>query len=258
MGEDMVNGKGTAREKELLAAVDVAELIGVKETTIYRWCKEGKLPCLKVGKHWRVRREALEDFLRRSERPSTLVGQLRAFLEVPDNVLAIIQNIDLMHRLDVAYFQVGDAHGGMLVKFYGGEDAPADELRAEFEKNGLEVGRLEREGRFLMRPEKDPLGGGREDELAQLLEEEGEKGRTVWACFNWAMQVDLDTALEQQERLTELVDARHLVVKTAALEEALDEWPAAALRRAQSSHSATILFSESGLSLSRATPMPPS
>jgi len=47
----MNNGKGTAREKELLAAVDVAEMIGVKETTVYKWCKEGKLPCLKVGKH---------------------------------------------------------------------------------------------------------------------------------------------------------------------------------------------------------------
>jgi excisionase family DNA binding protein len=254
----MENGKGTSREKELLAAVDVAELIGVKETTIYRWCKEGKLPCLKVGKHWRVRRGALEDFLRRSERPTTLVGQLSSFLQVPDNVFAITQNVDLMHRLDVAYFQVGDAHGGILVKFYGGEDAPADELRAEFEKNGLEVGRLEQEGRFLMRPETDPLGGGRREELAQLLEEEGEKGRTVWACFNWAMQVDLETALEQQKRLTELVDARHLVVKTAAIEEAIDDWPASVLRRAQSSHSATILFSEDRLSLSRATPMPPS
>jgi excisionase family DNA binding protein len=254
----MVNGKGTARETELLAAVDVAELIGVKETTIYRWCKEGKLPCLKVGKHWRVRRGALEDFLRRSERPTTLVGQLSSFLQVPDNVFAITQNVDLMHRLDVAYFQVGDAQGGILVKFYGGEDAPADELRAEFEKNGLEVGRLEQEGRFLMRPETDPLGGGRREELAQLLEEEGEKGRTVWACFNWAMQVDLETALEQQKRLTELVDARHLVVKTAAIEEAIDDWPASVLRRAQSSHSATILFSEDRLSLSRATPMPPS
>ncbi|MCA1851601.1 MAG: hypothetical protein LC647_04190, partial [Beggiatoa sp.] len=72
------------------------------------------------------------------------------------------------------------------------------------------------------------------------------------------MQVDLETALEQQERLTELVDARQLVVKTAALEEASDEWSAAALRQAHSTHSATILFSERGLSLSRATPMPPS
>ena len=245
-------------EKDLLGAEDVAELMGVKETTVWRWCREGNLPCLKVGKHWRVRREALEDFLRRSERSATLVGQLRSFLQVPDNVLAIAQNIDLLHRLDAAFFQVGDAQGGLLVKFYGGEEHSEDELRTEFEQNGLEVGRLEREGRLLMRPEKDPLGGGRQDELARLLEEVSEKGRTVWASFDWVMQVDLETALEQQERLTELVDARQLVVKTAALEEALDEWPASALRRVQFSHSATILFSESGLSLSRATPMPPS
>ena len=70
------------------------------------------------------------------------------------------------------------------------------------------------------------------------------------------MEVDLDTALEQQERLAELVDTRQLVVKTAALDEAIDEWSSAELRRALSSHSATILATESGLSLSRATPMP--
>ena len=247
-----------ALEKELLGAEDVAKLMGVKETTVWRWCREGHLPCLKVGKHWRIRRETLEEFLKRSERSTTLVGQLSSFLQVPDSVLAIAQNLDILHRLDAAFFQVGEAHGGLLVKFFGGENTPAEELRAEFEKNGFEVRRLEREGRFLMRPEEDPLGSGRGDELARLLEEVGEKGHTVWASFNWVRQVDPETALEQQERLTELVDARHLVVKTAALDEAIEEWPAAALRRAQSSHSATILASESGLSLSRATPMPPS
>jgi hypothetical protein len=108
-----------------------------------------------------------------------------------------------------------------------------------------------------MRPEEDPLEG-REEVLGRLVEERASKGRTVWASFNWVKQVDLDTALEQQERLTEIVDARQLVVKSAALEEAIDEWSSAELRRAQSSHSATILASESGLSLSRATPMPPS
>jgi len=41
------DSKSTARETELLAATDVAELIGIKETTVYKWCKEGKLPCLK-------------------------------------------------------------------------------------------------------------------------------------------------------------------------------------------------------------------
>ncbi len=245
-------------KKELLSAKDVADLMGVKETTVWRWCREGTLPCLKVGKHWRVRPQALEDFLRRSERPTTLVGQLRSFLQVPDNVLGIAQNLDVLHRLDAAFFQVGDAHGGLLVKFYGGEDAPEDELRAALENYGLEVERLEREGRLLMRPEEDPLGSGRVDELARLLDEAGGEGRTVWASFNWVTQVSLETALEQQERLAELVDARQLVVKTAALEEALDEWSLAELRRAQSSHSATILASESWLSLNRATPMPPS
>ena len=40
----MQDGESTARETELLAATDVASLIGVKETTVYRWCKEGRLP----------------------------------------------------------------------------------------------------------------------------------------------------------------------------------------------------------------------
>jgi excisionase family DNA binding protein len=244
-----------SEKKELLGAEDVAELMGVKEGTVWRWCREGRLPCLKVGKHWRIRREAFEDFLRRSERPTTLTGQLSSFLQVPDNVLAIAQNLDMLHRLDAAFFGVGEARGGLLVKFYGGEDTPADELRADFEENGLEVGRLERQGRFLMRPEEDPLGG-RGDALKGLLEEEGEKERSVWASFNWVRQIDSDTALEQQEKLTELVDAEQLVVKTAAIAEAIDEWPAADLRRTQTSHSATILASESELSLSRVTPMP--
>src|SRR5215210_1220865 len=118
----MENGKGTTRETELLAATDVAGMIGVKETTVYRWCKEGKLPCLKVGKHWRVRREALEDFLKSSERPVTLVGQLDSFLRVPDNVLAIVQNLDILHHQDASFFRVGEARNGLLVKFYAGEE----------------------------------------------------------------------------------------------------------------------------------------
>jgi hypothetical protein len=80
----------------------------------------------------------------------------------------------------------------------------------------------------------------------------------VWASFDWVRPVELQTALEQQKRLAELVDASQLVVKTAAIEEALDEWPASQLRRVQSAHSAIILASEDGLSLSRATPMPAS
>jgi excisionase family DNA binding protein len=242
--------------KELLSAEDVAALLGIKETTVWRWCREGHLPCLKVGKHWRIRRQVLEDFLERSERSGTLVGQLGTFLRVPDNVLAIAQNLDLLHRLDAAFFRVGEAWGGLLVKFYGGEKDSPGELIAQFEENGLAAKRLRREGRLLMRPEEDPLGG-REGQLERLIEEGVGDGRTVWASFDWVRQVDLETALDQQEKLAGIVGARQLVVKTAALEEAIDGWSSTAFRRAQSLHSGYILAYESGLSLSRATPMPP-
>ena len=253
----MDNGKrSTALETELLAATDVARLLGVKETTVYRWCKEGELSCLKVGKHWRIRREALEDFLRRSESPKTLAGQLSSFLREPDSVLAIAQNRDILHRLDAAFFKVGESRGGLLVKFYAGEESPEEELLSDFERNGLEARRLKRDGQLLMRIEEDPLGGRREDALTRIIEEEAGEGHTVWASFNWVKPVELEQAIEQQKRLAEVIDIRRLVVKTAALEEAIDEWTPSKLRQVQSAHSALILASEGRLSLSRATPMP--
>ena len=257
----MQDGKGTISGTELLAAEDVAGLVRVKKTTVYKWCKEGKLPCLKVGKYWRVRRGALEDFLDRSEHPATLARQLDSFLRVPDNVLAIAQNVGLLHRLDSAFFRVGEARGGLLAKFYAGEETSEGDLIADFERNGLEAGRLRREGRLLMRPEEEPQDGSQDgtrgDQLGRLLEEGGE-GLSVWASFDWVRPTDLHTVLKQQQRLSDLLDTRNLVIKTAAIEDAIDHWPGSSLRRAQSTHSVIILASEEELSMSRATPMPPS
>jgi excisionase family DNA binding protein len=241
-----------------LAVADVAGMIGVKESTVYRWCSEGKLPCLKIGYHWRIRRGVLEDFLKQSERPGTLVGQLNSFLRVPDSVLAIAQNIDILHRLDAAFFRVGEARGGLLIKFYAGEEHSEEELLLDFVQNGLEASRLKRQGRLLMRAEEEPSSGSRWRQLAQLIEQKGGFGRTVWASFDWVKPIQLETVLEQQRQLSELVDARQLVVKTAAIEEAIDEWKASQLRRVQNMHSAMIVASEEELLLSHATPMPPS
>src|SRR5215208_6741527 len=198
----MPESENTARETGLLVAAEVAELIGIKETTVYRWCNEGKLPCLKIGNHWRIRRGVLEDFLKESGRPRTLLGQLDSFLRVPDSVLAIAQNIDILHRLDAAFFRVGEARGGLLVKFYAGEEHSEEELLLDFEQNGLEAERLKRQGRLLMRAEEEPSSGSRGEQLGRLIEEEGSEGMTVWSSFNWVKPVDLNTALEQQKRLT--------------------------------------------------------
>jgi excisionase family DNA binding protein len=250
--------KGFGRGKHLLNVADVAEYLGVEQTTVQRWCREGSLPGMKIGKAWRIRREALEEFLKRSERSETLVGRLRSFLEVPDNVLAIAQDREMMHRLDAAFFRVGEARGGRLIKYAGGEPWDSlDDARADLEPHGLEVARLEEEGRFRFACEPDPQRG-RTEELRRLLSEEADGGRSVWVSFNWAAQIDLDAALKQQEALQEVVEEGELVVKTAVLEEVADEWPGKMLRRAQVLHLGTIWLSESGLALSRVTPPPSS
>ena len=243
--------------KDLMGVEEVAGYLGVGRVTVYRWCREGRLPCLKVGKSWRVRRGALEDFLKRGERPSNLVGQLGGFLEVPDNVLGIAQNPALLHLLDAAFFRVGEARGGLLVKFSGGEMGTSDaKLRGALEENGLEVGRLEGEGRFRVVPERSPLGG-RAEALRRLVEE-ASSGRSVWASFDWTEAVDLETALGQQEEMAELVGGSQLVVKTAVLEEVADAWPPEEQRRAWSAHAGRIWLSERGLALGRFVPLSPS
>ena len=51
-------------EKELVDSEEVAEYLGVEQTTVQRWCRSGQLRCVKIGRDWRIRRDALEDFLK--------------------------------------------------------------------------------------------------------------------------------------------------------------------------------------------------
>ena len=57
-------------DKEVLKVRAVAGYMGVGQVTVHRWCREGRVPCSKVGKSWRIRRETLEGFLSRGNVPS--------------------------------------------------------------------------------------------------------------------------------------------------------------------------------------------
>jgi excisionase family DNA binding protein len=235
---------------ELLEVPQIARYLKVSDVTVYRWCKEGRLPCLKLGHHWRVRRSALNAFLERGEHSATLFGQLRSFYHVPDNVLAIVQTPELLFGLDAAFFGVGEVRGGKLVKFHGPQTAASiEELRTQLKGTGLGVEHLEGEGR---------LRFVREDAeaLRRIYDEEvNEKGHTLWASFDWTKDVDLDEALERQRELMRFVADRQLVVQTAILEEDTDEWPPPLGRRAQLVHSGTAWLSEAGLATSRVEPV---
>ena len=240
---------------ELLGVDEVAAYLGVGPVTIHRWCRDGKLPCIKLGKSWRIRRGAVDDFLRRRERGGTLQEQLDAFITVPDHVVAMAEDLDLLRRLDSAFFRVGEARGGFLVKFYGGEEASADELREEFERNGLDTRRLEAQGRMRLTGEQS-LEEGRAAALRALLQERSAEGQSIWASFNMVQTDGVEEALREQEELADLVDSNRLVIKAAAVQGGMDEWPPEAQRRLQQMGRGLIWASRSRLMLSRGTPMP--
>jgi excisionase family DNA binding protein len=54
-----LRGRGEGRHREddvaLLSAEEAAERLGVDRATVWRWCREGRIPCLKIGRLWRVR-----------------------------------------------------------------------------------------------------------------------------------------------------------------------------------------------------------
>jgi excisionase family DNA binding protein len=242
-------------DNELLSAEEVARSLGVEPVTIYRWCRQGRLPCLKPGKSWRIRRAALEAFLRRSERRQSLSAHLGAFFEVPDQVLAVAEDAALLRHLDAAFFQSGEARGGLLVKLYNPKAAPQRALAAAFRQHGLDIEQLQAAGRFQWCPVAAPEEGAAV--LRQFLAKEATGERHIWVQIDWAEGIPLDAALQQQAALAELVAVYPLVVTTGVIEPAAETWPPAQQQwQLLETLRGVVRFARAGLMLSRVVSPP--
>lgn len=51
-----------AKDIEVYTLKEIEDLLHVTRRTLYNWIKGGKLRAFRVGKEWRVTREALEEF----------------------------------------------------------------------------------------------------------------------------------------------------------------------------------------------------
>ncbi|MCD6520513.1 MAG: helix-turn-helix domain-containing protein [Anaerolineae bacterium] len=49
----------------LLNVKQVAQYLQLKESTIYSWAQDGKIPAIKIGRTWRFRRSDLNAWLER-------------------------------------------------------------------------------------------------------------------------------------------------------------------------------------------------
>jgi excisionase family DNA binding protein len=58
--------EGAMKQDVLMTVKEVARYLHVVQLTVYRMIDRGDLPAVKVGSRWRIRRQDLEDYLKRS------------------------------------------------------------------------------------------------------------------------------------------------------------------------------------------------
>ena len=56
------------KEDEIMTVTDVAEYLKISEVTTYKFVQEGKIPGFKIGRHWRVKRSDLSEFIEKQKR----------------------------------------------------------------------------------------------------------------------------------------------------------------------------------------------
>lgn len=128
--------------EELLTVDEVAEILRTTPNTIYRWLRAGKLPGVKIGKEWRIRKETLASKLTET---NTAIIKGRGFLDhidpQHDHVLAVTRNTNNLYNLEAEFFKKGLSKGYRLFK--GCWWQHPDDVRQELSLRGLPIDELE-------------------------------------------------------------------------------------------------------------------
>lgn len=54
--------------RDILTVSQVADYLQISEITTYKLVQEGKIPAFKVGRHWRIVKEDLNEFIEKQKR----------------------------------------------------------------------------------------------------------------------------------------------------------------------------------------------
>ncbi|WP_243096903.1 helix-turn-helix domain-containing protein [Thermohalobacter berrensis] len=57
---------------EIMTISEVAKYLKISEVTTYKFVQEGKIPAFKIGRHWRVKKSDLMEFIEKLKRGERL------------------------------------------------------------------------------------------------------------------------------------------------------------------------------------------
>ncbi len=56
-----------SKKQEILTIEELSEYLKIPRSTLYKLCQEGRIPSQKVGRHWRFRRETINQWLDKTD-----------------------------------------------------------------------------------------------------------------------------------------------------------------------------------------------
>jgi excisionase family DNA binding protein len=59
-------------DDQIMTVSEVAEYFKISEMTTYKLVQEGKIPAFKIGRHWRVKKSDLSEFIEKLKRGERL------------------------------------------------------------------------------------------------------------------------------------------------------------------------------------------
>lgn len=59
----------------VLTIEELSDYLKIPKSTLYKLVREGKVPCRKIGRHWRFHRNAIDDWLREQSDPCEPNGE---------------------------------------------------------------------------------------------------------------------------------------------------------------------------------------
>ncbi|WP_018085181.1 MEDS domain-containing protein [Desulfurispora thermophila] len=128
--------------EELFTVEEVAEILKTTPNTIYRWLRAGKLPGIKLGKEWRIKKETLSSKLQETN-ITGIKGQ--SFLDSidpqHDHVMAVTRDTNNLYNLEAEFFKKGLSRGYRLFKGCWWQNP--DDVRQELSIRGLPIEELE-------------------------------------------------------------------------------------------------------------------
>jgi excisionase family DNA binding protein len=169
----------------LLTTTDVASYLQVDPNTVYRWCRDGKIGAVKIGREWRIDQRDLSEFLLSNRNcgpthPNSLREIFRQQLIVPEHLLVMLTEPDKVYDLEIEFFKVAVDRNFPIMK--GCWWQQPDVVRHRYKEAGLPIDDLERKGKFALHNFWDAYRAWGEDGVLDIWVKQAQEwsGQVFW------------------------------------------------------------------------------